>query len=110
MKKLSYYFFTFLAWLLTHALYAQDDILNKLKNSQKTAKSTAEEYLEIFFGFADIALAIIIGGWAILAWRNSKRTDNEDGEAFNLMSFLKSKGMGLIAYIVIRIVALQLVR
>ncbi|MBX2843454.1 MAG: hypothetical protein KTR26_16910 [Flammeovirgaceae bacterium] len=101
-------FFLLMAILISNAIQAQD-ILDKLSQSQKEAKSTTKEGLEIFFGYMDIALAMVIGGWAVISWRASKRSDSEDGESFNLLSFAMTKLGAIGGYILIRVVALQLV-
>ncbi|UZR98997.1 hypothetical protein [Chondrinema litorale] len=108
MKKLNKISFVLLALLVSNLLSAQD-ILDKLSQSQKDAKSTTKEGLEIFFGYMDIILAMIVAGWAVISWRASKRSDSEDGQSFNLLSFAMTKLGAIGGYILIRVVSIQLV-
>jgi hypothetical protein len=102
MNTIPKHLYAFLAFMLYHVGQAQD-ILDNLEDGQDEAKDTAARGAEIFFGYFDIAVVLIIAFWGIQAFRNSRaNSDDDSGEGFSIVKFLGPKAAMIIVYVIIR--------
>ena len=107
MRKAKSLFFTAMAWAMCNVVYSQT-LLEKIESSQNDVKDEGAKGAEVFFGYMDIVAALVIAGWSVLAWRNAKRGDSEDGKEFNIVSFIMTKAGGLAGYVLIRILVINM--
>jgi hypothetical protein len=108
MKKLQKLFFTLIAFLGYNMVYAQE-LLDKMKNAQTETRSAAYESAVVIFGYADIAVGLILVGWAIASFRASRQASEDgSGEDFSWVKFILPKAAVIAIYMIIRIVALNI--
>lgn len=109
MKKLEKLFFTLIAFLATKMVYAQEDLLEKMKNAQTKTKTAAYDSAVIIFDYADIGVGLILTGWAIMSFRASRQSSEDgSGEDFSWVKFILPKAAVIAIYVLVRIIALTI--
>ena len=111
MKKLEKLFFTLIALLSTKMVYAQENLLQRMKNAQTQTQTAARESAEIIFDYADIGVGLILTGWAITSFRASRQSSEDgSGEDFSWVKFILPKAAVIAIYVIIRIIALTILQ